>query len=228
MDTEPGAGEPAGTSTGPDIEELLRLGEDLFDQGNYLKAIEQLDRVLALDPVHVRALILKGRAYAERGTYSEAMVYLKRAIEHEPENADAWFYRGYTEQHMGRYTDADEAYTKAVSINPGYAKVWAAKAAALLKIGKYELAIEAYEHALAIDAENAILQQEKKLATMLHNFRMKTKTEVRAVREEAARAVTTGEETGKNIRDIAMKEVIAPIGGAISGIVAKLGKGKKE
>jgi tetratricopeptide (TPR) repeat protein len=210
------------------MEELMRLGEDLFNRGNYLKAIEQLDRVLALDPVHVRALLLKGRAFAERGTCSEALVYLKKVLDLEPGNADAWFYRGVTEQDMGRYTEADEAYSKAVSLKPDFSKAWSAKAATLLKIGKYDLAIEAYERALGIDPENSILQQERKLATMLHNFRMKTETEVRAVREEAARAVTAGEGTGKNIKDIAMKEVIAPIGGAISGIVAKLGKGKKE
>jgi tetratricopeptide (TPR) repeat protein len=224
MDSDTGTGEAAPPVTAPDTEALVREGRELFHCGNYLKAIELLDRVLAADPANVRALILKGRAFAERGTYSEAMVYLKKAIELEPANAEAWFHRGVTEQHMGRYAEADEAYSKAVSLNPEYSKVWAAKGAALLKIGKYDLAIESYDQALAIDPENTILQQERKLATMLHNFRVKAETEVQAVKAEASRAISASEDAGKNIRD----KVIAPIGGAISGIVAKLGKGKKE
>ncbi len=208
----------------PDTDALVREGEDLFNRGNYLRAIETFDRVLAIDPGNIRALLLKGRAYTERGTYSEALVYLKRVIELEPGNADAWFYRGFTEQQMGRYTEADEAYSKAVELNPEFAKVWSAKAAALLKIGKYELAIEAYDRALLIDAENTILQQERKLATMLNNFRVKAESEVAAIKTEAVKAASLiPEDTGKNIRD-----VIAPIGGAISGIVAKIGKGKRE
>lgn len=225
MDDMTGAGEAEPSGASPDTGALLQEGEDLFNRGNYLRAIEFFDRVLAADSVNVKALVLKGRAFGERGTYSEAMVCLKKAIDLDPANADAWFYRGLTEQHMGRYAEADEAYSKAVELHADYSRVWAAKGAALVKMGKYEAAIESYCQALAIDPENTILQQEKKLATMLNNFRVRAETEVQAVKEDAARALgSSGDEVGRNIKE----KVIAPLGGAISGIVAKIGKPKKE
>lgn len=223
MDDITGAGEAEPTGPAPDTEALLREGEDLFNRGNYLRAIEFFDRVLAADPANVKALILKGRAFGERGTYSEAMVCLKKALDLDPSNSDAWFYRGLTEQHMGRYAEADEAYSKAVELHAEYSRVWAAKGAALVKMGKYESAIESYRQALAIDPENTLLQQEKKLATMLNNFRVRAETEVQAVKEEASRALSSGDDI-RNIRN----KVMSPIGNALSGIAAKIGKSRKD
>lgn len=224
MDDLTGAGEPESKEAVPETEFLLKEGEDLFNRGNYLKAIEFLDRVLAVEPENVKALILKGRAFGERGTYSEAIVFLKKALDLDPANSDAWFYRGLTEQHMGRYTEADQAYSKAVELHHEYSRVWAAKGAALVKMGKYEAAIDSYKQALTIDPENTLLQQEKKLATMLNNFRVQAETEVQAVKDEAAKVLGSPDDMGLNLKN----KVISPLGNVISGFAAKIGKTKKD
>ncbi|KAF0685955.1 Aste57867_22207 [Aphanomyces stellatus] len=54
---------------------------------NPTKAIEQCDKVLAMDPKHVKALLRKAQAFGLRQKYSVAKEILREALAIEPKNA---------------------------------------------------------------------------------------------------------------------------------------------
>ncbi|CAK4076797.1 unnamed protein product [Aphanomyces euteiches] len=54
--------------------------------GNVDKTIEQSDKVLALEPGHIKALLRKAQAYGHKGKYSMAKEILREALAIEPKN----------------------------------------------------------------------------------------------------------------------------------------------
>ncbi|MDP3563316.1 MAG: hypothetical protein Q8R70_02380, partial [Methanoregula sp.] len=52
-----------------------REGKDLSSRGYYLDALEALDRMLAIDPLHADSWLLKGYALYQMGKYEEGLQF---------------------------------------------------------------------------------------------------------------------------------------------------------
>lgn len=81
---------------------LTARGAAFLKSGRKESAIDDFDRVLAIDPGYARARHLRGLAFEARGQNDEALSDFDRAIELNPEYGAAYFSRANLHAKMGR------------------------------------------------------------------------------------------------------------------------------
>jgi tetratricopeptide (TPR) repeat protein len=118
-----------------DAEKILDKGNDYLYRREYLKAIEQYDKILS-DKNYPAALNNKGWALGKSGRYEEAIPYYDKAIAIDPTHTDALDNKGWALFHLGRYQEAIEQFDKTLVVDPKYADAWDGKEWALRKLGK--------------------------------------------------------------------------------------------
>ena len=96
-------------------------GSDYQIAGAYDRAIEDLNKAIALKPKYVQAYFNRGSAYRGKGVYDRAVADYSKAIDLNPDYALAYFNRGSTYRDKGVYDCAIADYSKAIDLNPDYA-----------------------------------------------------------------------------------------------------------
>jgi cytochrome c-type biogenesis protein CcmH/NrfG len=76
------------------VEALVQLGNDFFDEGNYEKAVETYQRSLQIDPRNVDVITDMGVSYRKLGKSREAVDAFRKALEVDPNHAMALFNLG--------------------------------------------------------------------------------------------------------------------------------------
>jgi tetratricopeptide (TPR) repeat protein len=137
-----------------DVNKLLKEADLFFDQGNESQAIVLYDKVLAIEPKNVHALIKKGASLSYLGRYNEAMPLLEKSLEIDLQNIDALYYKGVTLDFQGKYDEAITWYDKVIKIDPKYPDALIDKAGALYSLKKYDEAITWYDKVLEIDPKD--------------------------------------------------------------------------
>jgi len=117
----------------------------------YEEAITSYDKVIAINPNHNWAWVLRGDALGELGRYEEAIASCDKAIAINPNYDWAWYRRGYSLRQLGRYEEAIASYDKAVTINPNHNWAWYQRGWSLRQLGRYEEAITSFDKAVAIN-----------------------------------------------------------------------------
>ena len=117
----------------------------------YEEAITSYDKVIAINPNHNWAWVLRGDALGELGRYEEAIASCDKAIAINPNYDWAWYRRGYSLRQLGRYEEAIASYDKAIAINPNHDEAWYLRGNALGQLGRYEEAIASCDKAVAIN-----------------------------------------------------------------------------
>ncbi len=84
-------------------------------------AAETYERVIALEPENVDALLNRGTIAYEQGDLETAAEYFKRAVEVEPGNAVGLFNWGSTLDDLGQLNEARQQLRLATRIDPDYA-----------------------------------------------------------------------------------------------------------
>lgn len=85
---------------------------------NYAKAIEDLTRVINIEPGDYKSLFLRAREYGKLSEYQKQIEDYNKVIDLRPNSAIAYNNRGYTYYKMGEYKLAMVDYDKALSIDP--------------------------------------------------------------------------------------------------------------
>src|ERR1700687_4438283 len=85
------------------------------------KAAETYDRLLALDPAHVDALLNRGMIAYEQADLETSVEYFRRAVGIEPENPVALFNLGSTLDELGLLPEARLHLRLATRLDPNYA-----------------------------------------------------------------------------------------------------------
>ena len=145
-------------------EEILEIRPDHFEALNLLgvlaaqiknhqRAVDLIDRAIALYPHHAASYFNRGLAQRALGQLEEAVVSYDHAIALSPDYAEAWSNRGDALLEQGRLEAAISSYDHAVSIRPDYAEAWSNRGDALLEQGRLEEAIASYDHAVSIRPE---------------------------------------------------------------------------
>jgi tetratricopeptide (TPR) repeat protein len=116
------------------IVDLLAIGIEAENLGNYIGAIEYYDKVLAIDPNEVNATYNKGSALDSLGNYTGAIEYYDRVLAINPNDVDALNSKGVSLDNLGNYTQAMEYYDKVLSIDPNDVDALNSKAA-LVNLG---------------------------------------------------------------------------------------------
>jgi tetratricopeptide (TPR) repeat protein len=101
----------------------LKAAEQLRDRLDYSKAIERLDRALALDPELAPALQVRGRCYLKVGNFVPGILDLSRAVELDPRYSDAFFQQVYHVSYIVDLNRVVTELTKIVSDHPDVAHV---------------------------------------------------------------------------------------------------------
>jgi tetratricopeptide (TPR) repeat protein len=138
----------------------IRAGEQLAKAGDYLGALEQYKKALALGPPTPRALsiLLTYRAGSlwHLGRSSEALADQNRAVEVDANGFALWA-RGETLRKLTRYSDALRDYDAVAQMAPGYAPTHIGRGIVLWRLGRIEEARSAFDRAVILQPDSYTL-----------------------------------------------------------------------
>ncbi len=99
--------------------------------GDLEKALEALDKVLWLDPNHLKALEAKGKALFRMELYLDAYDIFRKLVKKVPRDEEYWYYCGESLVKLENYSKAVPYYDEALDINPNHTDALYGRAHAL-------------------------------------------------------------------------------------------------
>jgi tetratricopeptide (TPR) repeat protein len=127
------------------------------DMGQYDRAIEDFNKVIAMNPDYPLVYNNRGIAFSRRGLYDNAIEDFSRAIALKPDFYDAYNNRGIAFDKAGLFEKAIEDFQKALVLNPGFERTYINRGVAYQHAGMLDRAIQDFNTALSINprSENA-------------------------------------------------------------------------
>lgn len=110
-------------------------------QGQYDKAVENLNKLIRANKNDASALLLRGWSYKNLGFTGMAHSDLDAAIKADPHNAEAHSYKARFMDSLGDRSDALKEFGLAVSVEPSNKKARQERALYLLSLKRYEEAL---------------------------------------------------------------------------------------
>ena len=124
------------------------------EHDNPAKALQVVDRALALAPTRSDCLALRGRCLLALNRPAEALQAARDGVRGDVHDAHTWDTLGVVLTRAGAHDEAVMPYRQAVSLVPGRADFQYNLAAALQFTGELEDAAQAYRRCLTIEAEH--------------------------------------------------------------------------
>ena len=101
-----------------DAEGYNKQGDDLFDKGQYDKALESYQQAVKLKPAYAEALLNVGQTFFNLGKYDEAVAAEKQAIALKPDWAEPYAALGSAYLKLEKVSEALEPLHKAIALDP--------------------------------------------------------------------------------------------------------------
>lgn len=120
----------------------------------YVRALEELDKSLEINPENADIWSYKGSALYILGRYEEALDAFDKSLEINPKNENVWSFKGSTLYILDRLEKALRAFDKVLQKNPNKLEAWFNKGSTLFELGRYKQSLSAVENALRIDAKD--------------------------------------------------------------------------
>ena len=140
----------------PDHFDVLNLlGVIAAQTQNYRRAIELIDRAIAIFPHHVDCYFNRGLAQQALGQSGAAVASFDQAIALKPDYAEAWSNRGNALLELQQWDAAVKSYDKAIELKPDNAVACYKRGNALLELKKFDAAVFSYDRAVTIQPEYA-------------------------------------------------------------------------
>lgn len=134
-----------------DTELLFRLGIALDKSGDKEGCINQMKKILEVDPNHADSLNYIGYSYAEEGIkLDEAMVLVQRALKMKPDSGFIIDSLGWVYYRKGLYDEALNSLEKAFSLISNDPTIAEHLGDAYLKKNEYQRSLEMYQKALSL------------------------------------------------------------------------------
>ncbi|MDB5440944.1 MAG: hypothetical protein JWM33_3371, partial [Caulobacteraceae bacterium] len=114
------------------------------------EALAAFDQALALNPVHLEAMLGRLAALLSLGRPAEAADAAGAMIAHRPDLARARYGLGLALSALGRHDEAIAAFDVAVALSPGLTDAHLHRGGALYALGRLGEALQAYEQVLAL------------------------------------------------------------------------------
>ncbi|HEV7968346.1 MAG TPA: sulfotransferase [Candidatus Acidoferrales bacterium] len=96
----------------------------LVDRQKYLRAREEIDTLLKLEPDNQYYLSLSAAACVGLGEYEQGIALYRRLLAASPGSADLQLSLGHTLKTVGRQKEATESYQMAVAARPSFGDAW--------------------------------------------------------------------------------------------------------
>lgn len=135
------------------IDEMMNLSEAYFYKFEYLEALRWINKILDLEPNHVKALYNRGWFKVIQKKYEPAIHDFQRVLEIDPLHANAWDQVGSCLLHLDRTQEAKVAYQHAIELQPDLLRAWYNFGHYWKDIGNIDAARECFEKAIE-DVEN--------------------------------------------------------------------------
>jgi len=131
---------------------VFRLGVVLDKSGDKEASLEQMQRVLEIEPDHADALNYIGYTYAEQGIrLDEAFDLIQKALQIKPDSGYIIDSLGWVYFQKGEYEEALKHLERAAAIQPEDPTIAEHLGDVYVKNGLYEKALKAYTRALDLD-----------------------------------------------------------------------------
>ena len=130
-------------------------GDNLYDAGDFNKAIECYTKAIELDFELILAYFSRASAYSNLARYEEAVVDYTKAIELSPDFASLYGNRGAAYNELGRYEDALADLNKAIELDQGYAGAYNNRGYAYYMLGNVKMARDDFGKACEMGFEAA-------------------------------------------------------------------------
>lgn len=108
------------------------------------RAIEDLKRIVELEPRNEVARAALGNLYAETNDMTSAVKEFSALVQLNPGNADAWFNLGYLYDQRDALEDAERCFRKAIELKPSIDRAWYGLGLILIRAGRLREAIDAF------------------------------------------------------------------------------------
>ena len=143
-------------------EEVEILSELVFQQGNFLMMLEQMDeaieaysRAIELNPNDAASYNNRGLAYKEKGEHDCAIEDYTKAIELNPKFAEAYVNRGNAYRETGELNRALEDCNKAIELNPKLTEAYVSRGSAYGAKGEFDCVLEDCNTAIELNPKFA-------------------------------------------------------------------------
>jgi len=132
----------------------FNLATSLYNQRDFLKAIQAYQKVIEMDPTYIEAFNNLGLIYLEIGDFDRALKNYERAIEINPRYEKALNNIGILYFLKGEDKRAMEVFEKLIEINPNHVESYIHLGIIYKKIGQWQKGIESYQKALTLQPQN--------------------------------------------------------------------------
>nr|WP_019499968.1 serine/threonine-protein kinase [Pseudanabaena sp. PCC 6802] len=138
-------------ATTPEVVEIYKLASEKSSQGKKQEALEDFNKVLALDPNFANGYIDRGNARNDLGDKQGAIADYSKAIELDSRYADAYINRGNIRSELGDKQGANTDYSKAIESDPNYALAYYNRGIVRSELGDTQGAIVDYTKTIELD-----------------------------------------------------------------------------
>jgi len=119
-----------------------------------VKAMEDFDAAIRLDPKRWKSYHHRGVCYALAGEFSKALDDFTETIELRPDYESAWFNRGEVHYELGQFAKAIADYDEAIRLQSQDAGYFASRGHAHFQLRDFQRALDDYQHAVELDPQN--------------------------------------------------------------------------
>ena len=151
------------------LEYLYNIGVSHAKRGNPRDAIYYFDKVLDVEPNHVKALANKGNALGKLGKYDQAIICYDLILKDKPEHVTSLLKKGLALHYLGRYSQAIICYDKILEQSSDNASVLYHKACTKSLQKEIDQSLTLLEKAILLDGEFAIKASLDKDFDSLHD-----------------------------------------------------------
>jgi predicted TPR repeat methyltransferase len=130
--------------------ELMNLGWQHHQAGEFAQAEQLYRQVLQLEPWHADALYLLGAALQTLGKVDEALDNYEKALQVRPDYAEIYHNLGVAKSSQGKLEEAIAHFRHAIQLKPDFASAHYSLGIDLAKLGRANEAIASYYEAIRL------------------------------------------------------------------------------
>jgi len=133
-----------------------RRGNAYYDKGDLVRAMEDFERAVELNPSSALAYFNRGAIHHAKGNTGRAIEDFDRAIELDPKFTRALNDRGVAYANQGNTSQAIKDFDRVIELNPKFVPAYYNRGLAYSSKGNIDRALKDYDRAIELNPEDAV------------------------------------------------------------------------